>query len=270
MSDFPVVTNQRFFPVFLSELIDKDSYMVQRFVKNRSYMQIASDILIMVRYPMYQGQPDDEHKYSAYHGLFHYNRTIKNDYWDMGKEVLGTLVADCEGSSICFVSCMRAKDTSPKNVYEVLGYVTKENGEMLGGHGWSISKHLPDGNFRLYESTLDIPPFEYPIVPDIMKPVHHNGIVYVPEQIFNDKEYIEVWVAREVHGMTEETHTNYFMDRKDKKRRIRKHLEIAKAFNSHSRIEKAIGRSLLGIIRYGKMVRDSRCQDLKGVKKKWK
>ena len=252
---FPVVVNQRFFPVRLNELVDKDSYMVQEFVKNRNHMDIARDILMMVRYPLdRKGQPDDEHKYSAYSGIFHYNKTIKWDYWDEGKEVLGTLVADCEGSSICFVSCMRAKDVSEKDVYEVFGYVTKENGEFLGGHGYAFFRLDVTEQWRLYESTLDIPPVEYPVVPDIRKPFHYHGVVYHPEQLFNDKVYEEVKTVAKIGNLDLEKRTNFFMDRKCKKRRVMKHLLIGKAFNRHSRLEKAINHSIIGKLRFRKLL----------------
>ncbi len=258
--NFPVYQNQRFFPFKLNELIDKDSHTIWQFSKDRDYMIIASDILMLVRYPFKNGKPDDEHGYSAFNGIYHYNRKIVDDYWQKGEETISILVGDCEDSSIAFVSCMRAKNNS--GVFEVLGYVTKENGEFLGGHGWSVSKLIPDNNWRLYESTLDLPPLEYPIVADIRKPFHYNGIIYYPEQLFNDIEYEEVKVMTKIGNLDLEKKTNFFMQRKNKKMRIKKHLEIAKAFNRHSRIEKAIGRSPLGLLKYGKMIR--RCQDSKG------
>jgi hypothetical protein len=245
---FPVYCTQRFFPFKLNELIDKDSYTVQEFVKDKDIMSIAKDILILVKYPLKAGKPDDEHKYSAFNGLYHYNRIIKWDYWQKGEETLSIFVGDCEDSSIAFVTCLRAKDVSNDDVYEVLGYVTKENDELgrrefLGYHGWSVSKNIPDDKWRLYESTLDFPPSEYPVIEDIRKPFYYNGIIYHPEQIFNDMEYEEI-ISSE----------GLFMKEKDVKRRVKKHIEIAKAFKGCSRIEKAIGRSGVGLIRYGRLI----------------
>ena len=255
MADFPVYTMQRFFPFEIRELIDHNSHVVKSFIKNRNYMDIARDILMLVRYPFKNGKPDDEHGYSAFNGIYHYNRKIRFDYWQKGEETISILAGDCEDSSIAFVSCMRAKGLSEKDVYEVLGYVTKENGEFLGGHGWAVSKHIPDNKWRLYESTLDMPPVEYPVIPDIKKPFHYHGMIYYPEQVLNDKEYYEVTTMTKMGNLELEKRTNYFMSRNDKKRRVKKHLLIGKAFNRHSRLEKAIGRSMLGRVKFGRMIR---------------
>ena len=255
MPNFPVYHLQRFFPFRLNELIDKDSHTVLEFIKSRNYVNIVKDIIMMVRYPFKNGEPDDEHSYSAFNGIYHYNKRIKRDYWQKGEETLSILVGDCEDTSAATVTCLRAKGVSEKEVFLVLGYVTKEDSEFLGGHGWVYSKHIPDDKFRLDETTLDIPPLEYPIVSDIRKPFHYHGIVYHPEQLFNDKVYEEVKTVARIGNLDLEKGTNFFMDRKCKRRRVKKHLLIGKAFNRHSRIEKAIGRSVLGRVKFGRMIR---------------
>lgn len=192
LASFPVVTNQRFFKLNLNELVDKDSLIVKEYVEEKTLTEVAEAIIREVRYPLHLGQPDDKHIWNAFHGGYKWCKTVNLDFWQKASETLAIKVGDCEDSSIAFVACARTCLESSE-VYEAFGLVRDANtGVVLGGHGWVLSKGLPDDKFRLYESTLDEPPLRYPEVPDIAKPFTLGNVVYEPEWLYNDQEFIVV------------------------------------------------------------------------------
>jgi len=187
----PVFNKQRFFPFRLKDLIQPKQYSVEEYVKDKTFEEIMSGIIKDIEYPLYYGQPDDNHVYNAYHGKWCH--TIEEDYWDTAEEVLGTGIGDCDGSSIAFTTCMRAKGLRPDEVYEVFGVVKDAStGQILGGHGYNIVKIY--SKWYLYESTLDEVPEQYPEIreEDIFKPITVGDIVYDGDVFFNDEK--EIWI----------------------------------------------------------------------------
>jgi len=146
----------------------------------------------------------------------------------------GVIVHNCEDSSIAFVTAVRAKGLSAGNVYEAFGVVRDANTKaLLGGHGWAISKGIPDDKWRLYESTLDTPPAEYPIVKNPEKPFKLGNIEYAPEWLFNDKIF-------KVVGSLD-----YREREKKKKETPKKYEAIHKAFGIETKFEKVLKKSKL-------------------------
>jgi len=124
MPNFPVYHLQRFFPFRLNELIDKDSHTVLEFIKSRNYVDIVKDIIMMIRYPFKNGEPDDEHFYSAFNDIYHFNKRIKWDYWQKGEETLSILVGDCleENEEILMKDYERKKIKDIQIGEEVMSY----------------------------------------------------------------------------------------------------------------------------------------------------
>jgi hypothetical protein len=195
---FPVVEGTRFEPFRLNELFDYDRYVVQEFFKDcRTAREVAEKVIRAIRYPLYMGQPDDRHCVNWFSGKF--CKCITDDYWATNSECALCGWGDCEDSSMLVVGGARLKGVPPENVYEVFGVVRDATtGAMLGGHGWVLIKDASFGTdkFVLVESTLDVPPAKYPEVgatlEDLKKPFAWEGIVYVPEQLFNDVVYVEI------------------------------------------------------------------------------
>jgi hypothetical protein len=186
------VTEQRFFKLGLNELVDLDSLIVREYVAGKTLMEVAEAIIREVRYPLHLGQPDDKHIWNAFHGSYKWCKTVNLDFWQKSSETLAMKVGDCEDSSIAFTACARLYLDSG-GVYEAFGLVRDANtGAVLGGHGWVLSKGLPDDVFRLYESTLDEPPLRYPEVPDVAKPFTLGNVIYEPEWLWNDQKFMVV------------------------------------------------------------------------------
>jgi len=209
MTEFPVVTKQRFWPTRLNELLDYDSYQVEQFLQGVPNAKVLADKVIrVIEYPFYHGQPDDTHVWNAFHGKW--CRTITLDFWQKASETAAMKIGDCEDSSILGVA---GSLRLGKEAYEVFGYVEEwrrnprnpEEGywEVVGGHGWYYVRD-PDGfgddKFHYVESTLDVPPKEYPVVEDIRKPLVWGTWRLVPEIIWNDKVFETVNVRLDVQG----------------------------------------------------------------------
>jgi len=192
---FPILRDQRFWRFRLNELFDTDSVVVETFAKEcGSALEVANRIIREVEYPFYMGSPNDSHQLLAFRDRvvqWRWKRCVELDFWQKASETLVFLIGDCEDSSIVFVTCVHIlvpKD--PKYAYELFGVVRDaDTKEILGGHGWAVSKGLPDDRYRLYESTLDTPPSEYPVVPDPFKPFRIGRVVYEPEWVFNKYEF---------------------------------------------------------------------------------
>ena len=189
MAEFPIVRTQRFWEIRLNELLDYDSYQVERFVDGcKDARELADKVIQEIEYPFYHGQPDDLHIWNAFHGK--YCRRVDADFWQKASETAAMKIGDCEDSSILGVA---GSLLLGKEAYEVFGYVEDiRTGEILGGHGWYYVKD-PDGfgddKFHYIESTLDRPPEKYPVVEDIRKPFVSGVWRLVPEVIWNKKTY---------------------------------------------------------------------------------
>jgi hypothetical protein len=198
---FPVVRDQFFYPIYLSELIDWGSYVVREYVKGKKSAREVVDALIRdIRYPFWMGNPDDSHTLNMYHGEYKWCKRIDEDFWDKGSMVVGTnMVADCDGSAIATVTCLRAFGVKPENVYVVFGVVRDAATRVvLGGHAWTVTKDasFQSDKFVLCEMTLDTPPSQYPEVgltlEDLKKPFRYGTIEYDPQAFFNDQAYVEL------------------------------------------------------------------------------
>jgi len=230
----PVVHGKRFEPFYLWELLDYWSFMVQDYVKGLSVQDVARKVIVDVKYPFYFGMPDDKHDVNYFHGK--YCKSITLDYWQRSSETALVKYGDCEDSSILFVACCLALGVDSKRVYEVFGEVRDaQTDRFIGGHGWAvICDHLGEG-WRLYESTLDHEPQEYPKIEDPRKPAIIGKIKYVPWVIWNDKEYEEVG-----HGLSSYLKLKF----KDKERRekyelIAESLDVtAKPITTQSRFKR--------------------------------
>jgi len=198
--EFPIC-DQRFYGFRLSELIDFESYQVENFLGGaHSPVEVAEKVIRAIEYPLYLGQPDDLHKLNNFHGKW--CKTESNDFWQMASETAAIGIGDCEDSSILAVAGLRRFGLTENEVYEVFGVVREaDSGRVLGGHGWvlAILKTDPeDTAFRLVESTLDTPPDEYPIVAELNRPFRMKDWEYVPEWLWNDKEFFVVGKAKKM------------------------------------------------------------------------
>jgi len=219
-----ILMQKRFFPFELQDLIQPCQKLVREYVRQFSNVyDIANAIIREIKYPFHLGVPDDTHIYNAYHGKW--CKVIEIDYWDTAEEVLGTKLADCDGSSICFVTCLRAFGVSASRVYEVFGVVKDyRTDQILGGHAWSIFENK---GWRLYESTLDRPPSEYPEIPSPYKPSIIGNVKYEPDIIFNDKLIL---MSKEYHRKNE-THEKYELIAEAWNIETKPHLEFHKIKN---------------------------------------
>jgi len=232
---FPVIEGTRFEPFRLNELFDYNRHVVQDFFKNcKTARDVAELVIRAVQYPLYMGQPDDEHIWNHYHGKW--CRVIEWDYWQMCSETALFLIGDCEDSSVLTVGGMRLLGVSSRDVYTVFGLVKDSTGEVLGGHGWVYARDPSFGTnkFVLVETTLDVPPSRYPEVgvtlDDLKRPYKFESVIYEPEQLFNDEVYIEL---------------RPLITRKRSKRSSRRvHEVIERAWGVESKYMKALRRSL--------------------------
>jgi len=232
---FPIVNEQRFFKTALNELVDLDSITVKEYIKGKTLMEIAASIIKDIEYPLRLGQPDDTHIWNAFHGKW--CKTINEDFWQKASETLTVKIGDCEDSSIAFVACARALGLTQLQVYEAFGYVEATTGNILGGHGWVFSKGIPDDEWRLLESTLDEEPVLYPKVANIRQPFPFNNIVYVIEELWNDKRFEEVGSL------------DYRKRKKREKETREKYDAIAEAWKTDTKPGKAMRKSTLHRIR---------------------
>ncbi len=185
--------NQRFWTFALNELFNMNSIIVQEYAKaSKDIIDLANRIILDIEYPFHLGKPTDSHQFLAFHT---YKKCIDLDFWGKADETCALRKGDCEDSSVFFVTCARIIGLSEKEVYEVFGVVRDaRTKQILGGHGWSYFWY--DNHWRLYESTLDVYPKEYPKigekhndVSEIREPVLFENVIYDPEFLFNDVEY---------------------------------------------------------------------------------
>lgn len=200
MAEFPIITGKRFWDFRLNELVDLYSHQVAKYSKDlpSDPKMVADAVIREVEYPFHLGQPDDTHVWNCFHGEYKFCRRVDLDFWQKASETAVLLVGDCEDSSVLYTA-LAGQIVGPDDVYEVLGLVKDaETGGILGGHGWSVCKwaepNVSPGRppFHLIESTLDIPPSEYPIMVDFKAPYKLGKWIYEPMILFNWKNYIEI------------------------------------------------------------------------------
>lgn len=191
---------KRFTDFYPYELLDYWNNPIPRYVyKLSSIKNIAEFVITQFDYPFgWFGTPCDKHTQNYFCGKCCH--TIYLDYWQLASETLTTLLknkhinkkgyGDCEDTSILFTALMLGQDYEAR---EVLGVVTDESGKILGGHGWSVFED-ENGQWRLFESTLDVPPKYpngYPEI-DIDKDVWKVGKYYYEGWVmFNHTTYWE-------------------------------------------------------------------------------
>jgi hypothetical protein len=191
------VEAKRFVDFKLNELLDTGDPVWQFKGKLRTRKEVADFVITEFDYPFHWGVPTDKHLNNWFHGNCCHE--ITEDYWQSASETLTTLLVnqrqgkkgygDCEDTSVLFTTLFLEKKWE---AYECLGYVL-ENGQVLGGHGWSIFKDN-NGIWRIYESTLDTPP-EYPdgypaINPDDTE-WKVGSVTYQAGVKFNRRQYYE-------------------------------------------------------------------------------
>lgn len=104
------------------------------------------------------------------------------DFWMLPEEVLTLGKGDCEDSTFLLCSLLLASGISPFCVRAELGRVYDENGNLLGGHAWSV--YLDElGKWRLLESTLDKVPERMPLADSFT--LQDIGFQYEPMLCFN-------------------------------------------------------------------------------------
>ena len=197
------------------------------------------------------GMPTDVHRNNWFSGLCCHQITL--DYWQCASETLITLhtnklkgkkgYGDCEDTSVLFVTLMLENG---HEAYECLGLVYRGD-ELLGGHGWAIFKD-EEGVWRLYESTLDVPPeypSGYPIVDPDCNEWKIGDIRYVAWVKFNRREYYE-WTDE-----TEKSMISFYLaiSRRMKESR-RKYEEIERAWGRTTKALTKARKSLLAKIRW--------------------
>jgi len=181
----------------LNQLLDTGDPIWEIKGQLKSIKDICEFVITEFDYPLVRGVPIDVHKNNWFSGLCCHQ--ITEDFWQYASETASTYrlnkrkgkkgVGDCEDTSVLFTTLMLERGY---NAYECFG-VVKENGEILGGHGWSI---FQDENYiwRIFESTLDVPP-PYPDgYPEIDLSTNTwvvGNIVYEAWLRFNRKVYYE-------------------------------------------------------------------------------
>jgi len=239
--EFPVLQDQRFFTFRLNELFDVDSQVIKDYVSNHpNAKDLADSIIRDVKYPFHMGSPDDTHLYNCYHGKYRWCKRIDWDYWQKSQETLTIFVGDCEDSSIAFVTCCLHLKVP---AYEIFGVVRDAaTNEILGGHGWSAFQL--EEEFRIYESTLDVPPQEYPIYGDgsfesLLKPLTFESIIYDPEWVFNKDDFrivLKGLLFKTIGFIGEVDYTSKI--KKKYKDTIEKHRAIEKAWKQPTKVTK--------------------------------
>jgi len=192
MSEFPVIENKRFWPFALCELVDLFSYQVNKYSLElpNDPKAVADAVIKDVRYPFHLGQPDDYHQLNCFHGSYKFCKRVDLDFFQKASETAFLKVGDCEDSSVLYTA-LAGKLVGAESVYEVLGLVKDaDTGEILGGHGWSVCKW--QSQWHLAESTLDIPPAQYPVIVHYKAPCTIGKYIYAPMVLFNWKKYIEI------------------------------------------------------------------------------
>jgi len=192
MAEFPTITGKRFWDFELNELVDLDDHQVGKYLETikDDPKAVADAVINDVQYPFHLGQPDDHHVWNCFHGEYKFCKTVLLDFWQKASETAVMRVGDCEDSSVLYVA-LAGKLVGAEDVFEVLGLVKDaDTGQILGGHGWAVCRW--DNKWHLIESTLDVPPEEYPIMEDYRRPYTIGKWVYDPMVLFNWDNCLEI------------------------------------------------------------------------------
>jgi len=128
-----------------------------------------------------------------------------------------------------------------------IGAVYRDN-RLLGYHGWAIFKD-EDGNWRIFESTLDIPPSYPDGYPKIDPEENRWGVgnlIYEAWIKFDRKAYYE-WGSKEVDRMKD-----YLRLRRKEKERKQKYEAIEESWKVRTKPLKRREKSLLAKLRWRK------------------
>ena len=206
------VEAKRWFGFTVDELFRGSDIENEYLKKFKSKKDIARFVIEEFDYPYsWWGSPTDRH---CLFWFWKWGRCVVEDYWQSVRESLlihkyngGKGYGDCEDTSILFTGLMN--DKFGYVAYEMLGVVyDNRTGQILGGHGWSIFED-DMGVWRLYESTLDKVPDEYPEINPNKREFVVGNIKYVAFWKFNkfgfyDWGYgINDYVKARMHGRNE-------------------------------------------------------------------
>lgn len=233
----------------INELLDTGDPVWEYRDELKSIKDICEFVIKEFDYPLRWGTPTDVHRNNWFSGLCCHQITL--DYWQTASETLRTLrlnrlkgkkgYGDCEDTSVLFVTLMEEKC---HEAYECLGLVYRGD-ELLGGHGYAIFMDEV-GVWRLYESTLDVPPpypDGYPAIGPGANEWKVGDLRYVAWVKFNRREYYE-WVEEGEKSMI----SLYLNLTGRMKERRRKYEEIAKAWGLPVKPLRRLG--LLGRLRW--------------------
>lgn len=183
---------KRFLDFKPNQLLDTADPVWETKSSVRSIEDIQDYVIYNVDYPFHNGKPDDVHIMDWFRGKC--KHVIRSDYWQQASETLLTVrlnngvgFGDCEDSSILFSTLMLSRRYE---VYEVLGFVAEKDGDIIGGHGWSIFKD-DDGLWKLFEATLSEAPNECPVIDISECKWEFNGVVYQGLAMFDRRNYYE-------------------------------------------------------------------------------
>jgi len=197
------VAAKRWLDFKLTELLDTGDPVWEYRDELKTRKDICDFVIQQIDYPFHLGAPTDKHYNNWFDsGCCH---QITEDYWQQASETLATLrlnkrdgkkgLGDCEDTSVLFVTLMLEKGFE---AWECLGEVL-QNSIPIGGHGWSIFKS-DDSFWRIYESTLDVPPNYpegYPRIDPDETSWKVEGLTYQAYAKFDRHEYYEANDAEE-------------------------------------------------------------------------
>jgi len=151
------------------------------------------------KYPLNRyGRPTDVHYDNWFETMSCHQLSL--DFWQRASETLKTLklnqkkglnygVGDCEDVAVVLATLFIEKGWWAQ---VCLGYVYRDT-ELLGGHGWPIFKD-EEGNVRLGEATLDVPPSYpngYPVIDLSTNRWRVGRLVYEAIVRYDREEYFE-------------------------------------------------------------------------------
>lgn len=234
------VASKRWLSFRINQVLDTGDPVWEYRGTFHSRRDICDFVIERFEYPMKNGAPTDKHTNNWFGGKCCH--TITKDYWQSASETLRTLrlssgkgVGDCEDVSSLHTNLFLMKRW---RAFEVLGVVSQD-GELLGGHGWSIFED-ETGMWRLYEGTLsEAPnyPDGYPQIDPEATEWTVGGLTYMGAMKFDRRRFFQNEDAPDLFGF----------GMKDKETRA-KHEAISAAWGMDTKAIKQAG--LLSKIRW--------------------